>query len=425
MSSFSEWQAFWRTYTDQHNDVPLLLRSNEHPGLPVTADGIFRATVRMSDHLRSLSTSKRAAFSRIRFYIDGVRLEDPVDFLMRTEDRDFIGWHNRLIERVKDYCIIFTHLEATFAEDIAGIYDVLRPLVNELGIPAKKSEVTLFAGRYKKTPFGIHTDNELNFYWPIIGPKRIRFWRPEYGRSIAGFAGLTDYHRHVSESVLLDGGAGDMMVWPGEWWHIAEGSAEFSASLTIPLAWYPLDEKASSQDLVQKIARIILPITAARARATLLPLRQNEDGAESVPEMVTDASQVFSRIQPADLADYLVEQWLRKLTTCGLALTGSLRSDFVLTETDLVRCANRMPIRWARLSRNRICAANGGNSVVLPESPTVVELFAQLNTLATFRVGDLAEQIGQRCGGAPSTVTKFLLTMLGRAGTVVLENETN
>src|SRR5262245_39043718 len=76
-------------------------------------------------------------------------------------------------------------------------------------------------------------------------------------------------------------------------------------------------------------------------------------------------------------------------------------------------------IRWAKLSRGKICVASGGHSILLPESPAVIEIIGQLNTAKPMPVHTLIELVASRCNDrSPSAVTKFVLTMLGKIGAV-------
>src|SRR5262245_6235475 len=420
MSSSSAWAVFWRAYqAGGLSERPSLFQRNDYPGLGVSLASVFGATVRMCDQFRDMPRSGRITFSNIRFYIDGQRIEDPSEYLMHGQDGDFVGWHNRLDHTVGDYSLVFNRLEGVFGDDIDGIYELLMPLVGELGVPARKSEITLFAGRYKKTPFGIHNDDELNFFWPLIGPKRVRFWNPDYGSSNPRLARLLDYDEHLTESFVLDAQAGDMLSWPGSWWHIAEGSGQFSVSLTIPLEWYPSREKLDRTQLLEKLSKLLLRVAAAHSGSTLMPVRRKEDTSETIPEMIPDAAHLFSGIRPEDITDILTEQWLRKITTAGLRIAKVIRGDRVIDDSQVIRCADGGGIRWAKLSRGKMCVASRGHSIILQESPAVVEIIGQLNTTKPLRVHDLIEVVASRCNDrSPSAVTKFVLTMLAKIGAV-------
>jgi hypothetical protein len=420
MSSSSAWALFWRAFqAGGFSERPSLFQRKDYPGLGVSIKSVFGATVRMCDQFRGLPRSGRIMFSNLRFYIDGQRIEDPSEYLMNSRDGDFTGWHNRLEHIASEYCIVFNRLEETFGDEIDRIYELLRPLVGELGLPARKSEVTLFAGRYKKTPFGIHNDDELNFFWPLIGPKRVRFWNPDYGRSNPSLARLLDYDEHLSESRVLDAEAGDMLAWPGSWWHIAEGTGQFSVSLTIPLEWYPSREKLDRTQLLEKLSKLLLRVAAAHSGSTLVPARVNEDTSETIPDMIPDAARLFSGIRAEDISDALTEQWLRKITTAGLRISRGVRTDFVIDESQVIRCADGGGIRWAKLSRGKMCVASGGHSVILPESTAVVEVIGQLNTEKPLSVLALIELVASQCNDrSPSAVTKFALTMLAKIGAV-------
>jgi hypothetical protein len=185
------------------------------------------------------------------------------------------------LEDSNDYCVVFNRLESTFGDDIGGILELLRPLVNELGQPARKSEVTLFAGQYKKTPFGIHHDDEVNFFWPLIGPKRIRLWKPEYGS------------------------ANPSLAWNG----------------------IPSQKRSTSGQLKEKLSKLLLRAAAAESGSTLFPNRQQEDSSEAIPSMIENAARLFSGICPVDINDLLTEAWVRKATTAALGVAQQTRGN--------------------------------------------------------------------------------------------------
>ena len=428
MSRSSAWSTFWKTYhSGGYSQRPSLFRKNEYPGLSVTAAAIFDAAVTKCDQFRNLPRSQRIMFSQIRLYLGGQRIQDPGEYLMQQPDGDFAGWCRRLETVADDYCVVFNRLESAFDDAIWGVYELLQPLLDELGMPARRSEITLFAGRYKKTPFGIHRDDELNFFWPLIGPKRVRFWSPEYGNANPGLATLVDYDEHLAQSFTLDAQAGDMLAWPGNWWHIAEGGNEFSTSMTIPLEWYSSSEKIDRGEVLQRIAKVLVRAAAAHSGSTLIPPRVEEDSSEKMPEMIFDAASLFSGICAEDVSDLLTEQWLRKMTTAGLGVANPVRNGFVkIDENQLIRRVDGGPIRWAKLSRGKICIANGGRAVRLPYSVGLVEIIGQLNTAKSFSIGSLADHVSSKTGdSSPVAVAKFALTVLAKIGAVELAGVQN
>src|SRR5262249_28956178 len=120
-----------------------------------------------------------------------------------------------------------------------------------------------------------------------------------------------------------------------------------------------------------------------------------------------------------DISDALTEQWLRKITTAGLRISRGVRTDFVIEDSQIIRCADRGGIRWAKLSQSKMCVASGGHSIILPESDAVVEIIGQLNTAKPLSVHALSEVVASRCKDrSASAVTKFVLTMLAKIGAV-------
>src|SRR5262249_22029530 len=124
MSSSGLWTSFWQRFrADGYTERPSSFPMGQYPGLGVSADSIFCATVKMSDEFRRMSRANRITFSNIRFYMDGQRIEDPSAHLMRQEDGDFRSWHRRLETITDDYCVVFNRLESTFGHDIGKILE--------------------------------------------------------------------------------------------------------------------------------------------------------------------------------------------------------------------------------------------------------------------------------------------------------------
>ena len=149
------------------------------------------------------------------------------------------------------------------------IAQFISPLVNRIGLPAKQTEIGIFGGSYKKTPFGIHRDiGNDNFTFGIVGEKRFLLWPPEYFDDmkaqrqgyILNRDGLNDeriycdeasYQRFKRDAISLTIKPGDVMYWP-DWWHTADNEpGEIQLTLSLGL-WRQVNLANFASDLMNR-----------------------------------------------------------------------------------------------------------------------------------------------------------------------------
>jgi hypothetical protein len=101
MSSSSAWALFWRAFqAGGFSERPSLFQRKDYPGLGVSIESVFGATVRMCDQFRGLPRSGRIMFSNLGFYIDGQRIEDPSEYLISCPSRlPLLRYHPDLAAR--------------------------------------------------------------------------------------------------------------------------------------------------------------------------------------------------------------------------------------------------------------------------------------------------------------------------------------
>ena len=118
--------------------------------------------------------------------------------------------------------------------------------VRPIGMPAGGANLTLIAGDYRLTPFGLHKDEADILTFVVRGRKRLLLWpfedlcgalgAPDASRA-APFVAPTDFDLSPwrSRAVVLEGTAGDVLAWPREWWHVAEDGADAPVTLALGL----------------------------------------------------------------------------------------------------------------------------------------------------------------------------------------------
>jgi hypothetical protein len=124
---------------------------------------------------------------------------------------------------------------------------VLPAIRSNGGLPAGGFKMELFFGRYGVTPTGIHLDTSDNLAFIVRGPKRMVFWPgsrfpsllriPDPHEPTQELALKRGYQDSVSDAVIIDAEAGDVVYWPKEYWHVGVSAERWTAMITIPMWW--------------------------------------------------------------------------------------------------------------------------------------------------------------------------------------------
>jgi len=391
----------------------VLFAKSVHPGAPVDVETIFRAVV-------AASASRDARRTCVRFYRNDVLVAQPAAYLPRRADRSFHGWRSRLESRCTDYAMVFNRLERFMGDDVRRVRDGIAEIVEHVVYPVRGSDITLFAGRYRRTPFGVHADRELNLYWPLIGPKTMRFWPPE---SDAIWDRKTrderkHYQDRLSSSVALKSKRGDLMAWPGRWWHVGEART-FNVSLAIPLYFYD-PQGASYGARMRPVIDALLEFAALQSSTTLVRASTLTDSSVRKPDVIGEAARLLPKlITRKDLALALTAKWLRMMSTAGLDYTLA-RSDPAALPFDhgTVIQAPR-PVLWARASSTRLCIASDGNVFSVRAARPLARSLELINTLKPIRYEELNalfRSTATRSEG--ETALRNLLARLHRIGAI-------
>lgn len=211
----------------------------------------------------------------VRIYGNGNALSKDYAAPLLALDLSRISSFKDLIKRthaalnVESFGVIVDNvgkLDPAIQERIAQF---ISPLVNRIGLPAKQTEIGLFGGSYKKTPFGIHRDiGNDNFTFGVVGEKKFLLWPPEYFNDAKaqreGFIlnrdGLNDeriycdeasYQRFKRDAICLTIKPGDVMYWP-DWWHTADNEpGEIQLTLSLGL-WRQVNLANFGSDLINR-----------------------------------------------------------------------------------------------------------------------------------------------------------------------------
>ncbi|MEO8698779.1 MAG: hypothetical protein ABI867_02015 [Kofleriaceae bacterium] len=245
---------------------------NRAPAVLGSAVDCFGTATELRDGLRAV-----AALPRI--YVDGKAIAPCAGDACGDADVSIEAYVDRLIRdhAATQLTCIAKELETSHERIWFGCGRFLRALYARIGLPAGAASLSLFAGRYGKTPFGCHKDVDHVITYVIAGRKRFLVWPFEVVAEHLGIAPeirdravlleTFDYNAIRDRATVLEGGPGDLLYWPWDHWHVAESDGELTASLSLGIA--PHGTRAIDDELLDRTTRFAFraPIPAASVGA--------------------------------------------------------------------------------------------------------------------------------------------------------------
>ncbi|MBL7688670.1 MAG: RNA methylase, partial [Bdellovibrionaceae bacterium] len=150
-------QKFWTQFAQKTWEKKTLILKDVDSSLRlIDAVQIFNLLVRFSDRCR-----KTKKLDGLKLYLDGERQysDEILHLLPKKRDGSLEGYHNRMNEMFADYCLVCDELLQLDLEAWRELLTFTNSLHRYVGLPNRFSEVGLYLGNYKKTPFGVHVDN--------------------------------------------------------------------------------------------------------------------------------------------------------------------------------------------------------------------------------------------------------------------------
>jgi hypothetical protein len=180
----------------------------------------------------------------LRAYREGELDESAKETLLNTpidNGETFEAWMRRALPGTR-FGLIINGFER-WAEPVAHrMLAIFAPLLSSWGIPQTSIELTLFAGNYGYTPFGIHIDDPFTHTVHFqLGPgsKTMTLWTPERFHELNGPSKRSkDYARLLpyGESTLVR--ACDVYLLPPHYYHVA-AAQEFSIGIAACIGRFP------------------------------------------------------------------------------------------------------------------------------------------------------------------------------------------
>jgi 50S ribosomal protein L16 3-hydroxylase len=326
---------------------------------------VYAAMVAATDRLRGDEHD-------FAFTIDGVRAGAHVErWLPARKDRSLDALAKRITSDLRGGSFAF--FIRAFQLELGWVFwnrlrRFLTGLYAQVGVPAHRAEVDLFAGSYERSRRGIHLDSADVFCFVIEGRKRIRVWPGSTFRDGAYWYGLNAERKRLSRSHCLDGEPGDILYWPSSYWHVGESRGGTVSSLSLGL--YSQDSLAATTARLveQEVARELGADNVIGALPT---------SAEQMKAASPRALRTIQRVS-ANLPVTLLRRRLEQVT--GYAFEHiplpPARSQARTFKTVVVDPA--FPILCRSVGGTAIVAANG-RSITVPSSTALRGMIDALN----------------------------------------------
>lgn len=370
-------QKFWSGFAQNYwEKKPLHLKNVKSALLEMSDAAIFDLLVLYSDRCRKLKNPEG-----FKFYIDGMKAydEDVLQILPVRKDKSLLGYHSRMEKVFSDYCLVCDELLKSNLQYQGLLTEFTDQLYRHVGFPNRFSEMGLYLGNYRKTPFGVHVDNCGVFSFPVAGAKKFRLWTPNYVKKNPGLNRAFNYERYKKESVLLSAGPGDLTYWPSSAWHIAESNGSFSATWSLGV-WVDKPLKDSFSEalhglLTKKLGnKGLAPMTAFKS------LHSPSGEVQNLPESYLESIQVLKNLTTSELQETFLKSWMVHISQQGFKNVPL--ADFKVTLNSRIQLRNeRAKILWqqSRTDKRKIFLSFGGILVESSQNGSLLRIIKAVN----------------------------------------------
>ncbi|MGZ3772049.1 MAG: JmjC domain-containing protein, partial [Bdellovibrio sp.] len=252
-------------------------------------------------------------------------------------------------------------------------------LYRHVGFPNRFSEMGLYLGNYRKTPFGVHVDSCGVFSFPVVGLKRFRLWTPAFVKKNPGLDRAFKYDKYKKNSRLLEVGPGDMTYWPSSAWHIAESDGSFSATWSLGV-WVDQPYKEMfSHGLKHLLDKKLGPVGAA-VTTPFKSLYSATGQVTELPEAYLQSIDLLQNLTTQELQETFLKSWMKHISLQGFKTVP--RIDFKLSAKSRIqlRC-DRSLILWQQglTTKENFYFSFGGVLVESSKSSGLIKLIKAVN----------------------------------------------
>jgi hypothetical protein len=335
-------QKFWRRFaTHIWEKKPLVLRNVKSELLEMGDSAIFDLLVLYSNRCRKLKNPEG-----FKFYIDGIKTyqEDVLQFLPVKKDKSLLGYHARMNALFSDYCLVCDELLKVNLEKQARLTDFTDELYRHVGFPNRFSEMGLYLGNYRKTPFGVHVDNCGVFSFPVAGRKKFRLWTRAFVKKNPPLNRTFQYSKYKKDSQLLEVGPGDMTYWPSSAWHIAESDGAFSATWSLGV-WVDQPHKEIFSQGLKGILDKKMSSSGLSTTTSFKTLHEVSGEVHQLPDSYLKSIELLQSLSTLELEESFLKTWMVHISQQGFKSIPQINFKLGLKSRIHLR-SDRAPILW-------------------------------------------------------------------------------
>jgi len=371
------WQNFAKTIWEKK---AVLLKNVQTPLREMSAAEIFNLLVLYADRCRKLNDPEG-----FKFFIDGFKAgaDDVLQVLPEKSDKSLLGYHERMEKLFPDYCLVCDELLQVNFKKQHLLTDFTDELYRHVGFPNRFSEMGLYLGNYRKTPFGVHVDSCGVFSFPVAGLKRFRLWTAAYAKKNPGLDRAFKYASHKKASQLLEAAPGDMTYWPSSAWHIAESDGSFSATWSLGVWVDQPHSHLQTEPLKDLLDRKGGKLRAAPTTA-FKSLHNTAGEVTELPEAYLQSIELLQGLSTQELQETFLKSWMKHISLQGFKPSPRTSVELTLKLTMNSRIQLRSSgalILWQKslTSKSKVFISFGGTLVESTKTSGLLKLVKALN----------------------------------------------
>lgn len=369
-------QRFWQNFAKNHwEKKPLVARNVKSGLLEMTDAEIFELLVLYSDRCREMNDPEG-----MKFFIDGVKAdpEEVLQVLPEKSDKSLLGYHKRMNAQFPDYCLVCDELLQVNLKKQHLLQDFTEALYRHVGFPNRFSEIGLYLGNYRKTPFGVHVDSCGVFSFPVAGVKRFRLWPAAYGDDHPELDRTFNYEKHKKHSQLVEVGPGDMTYWPSSEWHIAESDGSFSATWSLGV-WVDQTHGDMFGSALRELVDAKLGSAGTKVTTAFKTLHESSGEVGGLPAAYQKSLKALKSLSAAELEDAFLKSWMKHISLQGFKTVPVSEVTVTMKSSARLR-SERSPVLWHQeTAKKKSFSLSFGGVLVESSSAGLLKLVKDLN----------------------------------------------
>jgi hypothetical protein len=270
------------------------------------------------------------------------------------------------------------------------------------------ARLNCFFGNYPKTAFGVHIDthHEDVFQFIVKGRKRMRLWPPDLTQKEPEIAEALlwsqKYEKYKGFSIEIEGCPGDVLYWPGGWWHIGEASErETHASISLVF------ERSTRF----RVCDLASPHISANVKGRFSTASDPTLGDLSCHDQIVEYGDSLKEfVSDPKLELQVQEDLLRDASAMGFKYVPPPMEKCSLDLEDIIRVDPCCPILIREVNGTLIIAANGYTTSVNADAGTLL-LVETLNTGKFMKVNTAVSHL-EAAGFGAGDALDFLVQLV-------------